>query len=305
MSETECLFVSSRGILKSCTFHSSAPKSSCNNDVGYLIQMVESGQMFDGMSIYVCSDLLCFFIYYILPKVTHPFILVTGDSDATMPFDLLSSAEFERFVNHPYLLRMFSQNMPAAMHPKMVPLPIGLDYHTIASNPSHPWQGSKSGIRNAPKEQEAELLSVVQFAPLFYDRQPRIFMHFTLSNDRFKSRSNAMHRVPAELRDTAQAFMPRKELWQKMAQYAFVLSPYGMGLDCHRTWEALCLGCIPIVLDGAFSDLFSDLPVLKVRDWGDVTAELLDETIQKLKGATFNRNKLHLSYWTDRIRDAL
>jgi hypothetical protein len=36
------------------------------------------------------------------------------------------------------------------------------------------------------------------------------------------------------------------ELYEKI-NYAFVASPYGGGPDCHRTWEALILGCIPIV----------------------------------------------------------
>lgn len=58
--ENECQFVCSRGLLKSCT--STNPKSSCNNDVTYLYEMLSSGKMFHGMSIYVCSELLKFFV---------------------------------------------------------------------------------------------------------------------------------------------------------------------------------------------------------------------------------------------------
>ena len=38
--ENKCYYVSSRGLLKSCDFHSPNPKSSCNNDFNYLIDMI-------------------------------------------------------------------------------------------------------------------------------------------------------------------------------------------------------------------------------------------------------------------------
>lgn len=58
ISENNCHFVCSRGILKSCDFYSLNPKSGCRNDFEYLINMIKSNKMKNGMSIYVCSDLL-------------------------------------------------------------------------------------------------------------------------------------------------------------------------------------------------------------------------------------------------------
>ena len=60
--ENECYFVCSRGILKSCDFHSLNPKSSSKNDYSYLINMISSNNMKDGMSIYVCSTILKYFV---------------------------------------------------------------------------------------------------------------------------------------------------------------------------------------------------------------------------------------------------
>ncbi|CAF4378106.1 unnamed protein product, partial [Adineta steineri] len=37
-------------------------------------------------------------------------------------------------------------------------------------------------------------------------------------------------------------------IYMRNRQYPFWLSPRGNGLDCHRTWEALYLDTIPIVL---------------------------------------------------------
>ena len=89
-----------------------------------------------------------------------------------------------------------------------------------------------------------------------------------------------------------------------MCNYSFVLSPFGNGYDCHRTWEALCLGAIPIVRAKQFKHLFADLPVLNVDEWSDVTPELLQETIRQFKHIykNFNFDKLTLKYWTDQMQ---
>ena len=86
-----------------------------------------------------------------------------------------------------------------------------------------------------------------------------------------------------------------------MSKYAFVLSPLGNGLDCHRTWEALVLGAIPIVKSGPLDPLYSDLPVLIVQEWSDVTPELLQATIENFKQRDFNYAKLDLNYWAAKI----
>jgi hypothetical protein len=39
--ENNCYFVSSRGLLKSCSFHSPKPVSSCPTDIKYLLNMIK------------------------------------------------------------------------------------------------------------------------------------------------------------------------------------------------------------------------------------------------------------------------
>ena len=78
-----------------------------------------------------------------------------------------------------------------------------------------------------------------------------------------------------------------------MIQYKYVISPHGNGLDCHRTWEALVLGCIPIMKSSPLDPLFEGLPVLIVKEWSDIRQELLDN----FQGNNSNLEKLELSYW--------
>jgi hypothetical protein len=60
------------------------------------------------------------------------------------------------------------------------------------------------------------------------------------------------------------------EYRRALANSKFVLSPAGNGFDCHRTWEAMYLGAIPIVrkIHWPFND--KNLPVLIVDDWEDL-----------------------------------
>ena len=87
-----------------------------------------------------------------------------------------------------------------------------------------------------------------------------------------------------------------------MSKYTFVLCPFGVGMDCHRTWEALCLGCIPILCAPIFKKLFEELPVLIVNNWKEITEELLNSTIEKFKNLSFNYDKLLLKYWVEKIK---
>jgi hypothetical protein len=102
-----------------------------------------------------------------------------------------------------------------------------------------------------------------------------------------------------------ETFTKRTINWNLMSKYAFVLSPFGIGMDCHRTWEALCLGCIPIVKTSSIDNLYNDLPVLIVKEWKVITIELLNDTIStfkaKIENNEFNIEKLNLSYWLQLI----
>jgi len=301
--ENLCYFVCSRGLLKSSAFHSLNPMSSCNNDVGYLGKMLTSSKMFDGMSIYICSDLLKFFFYKILPKITNKFVLVTGDSDISVPKEALTNLETTNLINNPFLLKWFSQNTQIQHHDKIIQLPIGLDYHTILRNPNHYWKTEGEG--HLPKHQEDILITFRQQMIPFYKRLPIIYVNFTKTNDRFGQRNSAFEEIPNELLHINQNFTKRTETWKNIMQYAFVLSPFGNGMDCHRTWEALCLGAIPILKAPNFQKMFEDLPVLIVNEWSEITRELLDKTIEDFKTREFKYEKLTLQYWVKMIKNCI
>jgi len=297
--ENLCYYVNSRGILKSCDFHSPNPKSSCNNDTSYLFLMLKMQK--EGMSIYVCSDLLRFFVQNILPKIKNNFIIVSGDSDLCVPREALNLNETNILLNSSYLIKWFIQNTQIQDNNKIVQLPIGLDYHTISNNKNHQWKLPNESY--LPKHQELVLLHIKENSKLFYERIPKIYVNFSKNNDRFGDRKKSLESIPYNLLVINSNFTPRSINWQNITNYTFVLSPFGVGMDCHRTWEALCLGSIPIVRASNFKKMFEDLPVLIVDDWSDINQNLLQKTIIEFTTKEFKYDKLTLSYWVNKIRN--
>ena len=137
----------------------------------------------------------------------------------------------------------------------------------------------------------------------FFERINKIYVNFTTDNDRFKDRMNSLQTISPNLLVINQTFTPRTINWNNIIKYTFVLSPFGIGMDCHITWETLCLGSIPIIKAPNFKKLFEDLPVLIVNIWGEVTEDLLNATIINFKSKIFNYEKLTLEDWRNKIKN--
>jgi hypothetical protein len=82
-----------------------------------------------------------------------------------------------------------------------------------------------------------------------------------------------------------------------MSKLSFVVSPFGHGFDCIRTFEALCLGCIVIMKKSFLDFIYEDLPVLLINEWTEINPALLQKTLDEFKDKQFNYDKLKMDYW--------
>ena len=143
-----------------------------------------------------------------------------------------------------------------------------------------------AGIEQAKKAKKTKLL-YMNFSVNTYVKE-RQFVY-----DLFKNRSyctNAKKRSAAEyLKD--------------LVHHQFVLSPRGNGLDCHRTWEALLMGCYPVVKSSLLNPLYKDLPVVIINGWDEVTEQFLYEKQKEFSGKSFTYEKLYMPYWLNYIRN--
>ena len=83
----------------------------------------------------------------------------------------------------------------------------------------------------------------------------------------------------------------------ELQDHKFMICPQGHGLDCHRNWETLYLRRVPIMKDHPyFRKLMEGFPVLFVRDWPEVTEQLLkDNELLYQMAQTMDLNKLDLN----------
>jgi len=271
--------IASRSILEACDHHIENPESESK-------RLPTTFPQKSGETIYIHPTALTNFAKDYLPNVKFFFVLVSGDSDMTIPDD--NMAICQHILKHPLLLYWFAQNCTKPSQ-KLKQLPIGLDFHTMAKS-NHSW-----GPMTPRELQEHEVntlrrLNVVKTNTCYSN------FHFLINTRYANDRRDAMIKIPKELIYYEPKRIDRVNSWHHMINHTFVVSPHGNGLDCHRTWEALALGCIPIIKTSPLDPMFDGLPVLIVKEWSDINEELLKS---KIVG---NMEKLDLLYWLNLIK---
>ncbi len=251
----------------------------------------------------------------VLPETKGPFVLVISGGDESFPSQCgLSLEQLEKFLLHKNIVHVFAQNCDfEGTHPKISHLPIGLDFHTIA------YKGIRGGWGEigSPQQQEFKLKQIIELSAPTHLRKKRAFVDFQFSDSMHgehkrylqfgEDRTSIFNRLRSTGLIDYGPWMRRSELWKTKVQYAFSISPHGNGLDCHRTWEDLVLGCIVVVKTSSLDPLYEGLPVVIVQDWSEVTAENMDRWFELYKDASTwptYREKLTHRYWIEKIRAA-
>ena len=297
MQENNNIYVSSRGLLKSCDYFSLAQHSSIKQLYNY--PPLEKIKNIKNPSIYICNSAIPHFINIMLQLIDFSFTLVSGDSDDIMPQELLDNTSYNKLLNDNNLTHWFCQNMTLD-HYKITRLPIGLDYHTLTQKPL--W-----GPITSCHDQEKMLIMIKDKSVPFWNRNIKCYgnFQFNIQSKLGYDRKDAFNNINKDLMYYEEKQVSRLITWNKQKDFAFVICPHGGGLDCHRNWEALCLGCIPIVKKSKIDNLYKDLPVLIINDWNIIDNNLLNNTIndfkKKFENNEFNMEKLKLSYWTNLI----
>ncbi|WP_245279151.1 hypothetical protein [Mesorhizobium loti] len=187
-----------------------------------------------------------------LPTIKAPFILMTTDGDCSVPSDLAKDT-VQRLLANPYLVCWYSQNCDGG-HPRIKPFPIGLDLHTPRS-------------LIAPSGMVRQLRTLRAGQGNADRRQPRVFCDFSVSKGSSQRREvlEALDGCPHV--DFLKKRVSQRGIWELYSQYPLVVSTVGNGLDCHRTWELLYLGCIVVTKTSPLDPLYEGLPVIIVDDW--------------------------------------
>lgn len=89
----------------------------------------------------------------------------------------------------------------------------------------------------------------------------------------------------------------REKYLVDLKESKFCFCPRGNGIDTHRMWESLYMGCIPIVKKYHTHDFCHDLPVLFIDEWTEINESYLQSKWEEYSNREWNYEKLKLSYW--------
>ena len=97
-----------------------------------------------------------------------------------------------------------------------------------------------------------------------------------------------------------------QDYYTELSDYKFVISPEGNGIDCHRHYEALLCGCIPIVEENELiMDKYQNLPILYTKDYSEITEEYLNKKYEEFLEKRFDFSRLFLDYYEPEVQDTI
>lgn len=223
---------------------------------------------------FVKTDYLDFFVSNIAPKINFPFILITHESDYPIP------GNHHSLLNHPFLLKWFGMNVHYILHDKLQPVPIGL------ANDEWP-HGNKDTLLSVAEE--------------ILPRTDLVYCNYDIS-------TNPNERTYALNRLSSASFITRDfnkydfaTYLRKVKTHKYIISPPGNSTDCHRVWEAIYLGTIPICLKSVPMVYFRDCPILFIDDWSQITEEFLLSKYETIKQKSIE--KAMFSFYFNQIND--
>tara|TARA_Y100000768_G_C23964079_1_gene676943 strand:- start:685 stop:1515 length:831 start_codon:yes stop_codon:yes gene_type:complete len=207
----------------------------------------------------------------VVPLLDKKFIIISH-------YCPLDSGTNKSLINHPLLIKWYGENMNIK-HEKTCGIPLGLEnLYWGKTNWEFIIKNSKNIKRNL------------------------LYLNFSL--DTHSNRRNIMNILKNNGFSTN-----IKKKWNdyivELSNYKFAISPRGKGVDCHRTWECLYLGVIPIIEKSVQMSFFEDLPILFVDNYECITEDYLNEMYEIFSKKKFNMDKLDVFYWKKIINEKL
>ena len=193
-----------------------------------------------------------------LHLLQNPFILVSHNEDDNV------TEQFLPIANHPLLIHWFAQNL-MIRHTKISWIPIGIANEMWPHGNPGMFLQTCANLASFPKE---------------YD----VFFNFSIH-------TNQGARQPCKtiLEQKGLTFVPTLPLTSYLpvlATHRYAICPPGNGVDCHRIWECLMVGTIPILLRSCFTETIAEtIPCILLNSWEDFSLEQIHQEYPRLSHA--------------------
>ncbi len=226
-------------------------------------------------SIFVYTHLLDSFCADVLPFLRQPFVLITHNSDDCI------TEQHRPLLEDGRLVHWFAQNA-TLFHPQLTALPVG--------PANSQWR-------------HGNLAELARAARRSGEKRKFVYMNFDVgTNPGIRPQVFALLRSREFI--TAVDRSGFENYLSQLGEFKFCISPPGNGPDCHRHWECLYLGVIPILQRSPWTAHFEhQLPMVTIEDWGQLSREFLEREYRRIHETNFDLALLGMDYWRERIRE--
>lgn len=251
-----------------------------------LLQINLFSHLHDGNRFLFCKTDFLSSIFSYISNLTNDVILITGNSDCEINNNIIDQAP----KNIKY---WFAQN---ANSNNIFGIPIGLENSLECKIGGHGYVWPHA----SPKHDAI-------FHAKSKNPSKDIYCNFSLSTNP-QIRKEVLHHCALNSSITIDICEDHNQINQKkysdyvdgILDHKMVVCPEGNGIDCHRVWETLLLGRVPIVKKSKVMNHFSDLPILFVDNWNEIQdLDLIKNKYELVKNNS--AEKLNFKYWMDFI----
>ena len=204
-------------------------------------------------------EALRFFHAEILPRLSAPFVLISGSEDATLPVQIDSRwspfwADTRRIIEEiatsRHLRHWFVENLDSKFSDRVSPLPSGM----VFPDNEIPVAPSLSGV------------------PLLGPRPLKVLCgHRVRAGKQWDLRNsvNALATGPwSDFTTNLTREVTERDFARMMSEHSFVICTEGGGVDpSPKAWQALQHGAIPIIRRSALWEAYRELPCVAIDDW--------------------------------------
>jgi len=201
-------------------------------------------------------------------------------------------------LDNSYLRKWYAWQQIGISHRKIVPIPIGFGMHRV--------RAPSGDSVDAYKKLMLETLTRHEHTP----RSTLLLVSYALHTELYANsgiedpRRVAFRKIksnPSLAVETRRIFTTDEEWLDALATSQFIASPPGWGPDCHRHYEAIAMGCVPIIVsDESLMRMLDGMPVLFINNWDELAqggADFLRAVHSHMETRSYSLDKLFEDYW--------
>lgn len=219
---------------------------------------------------------------------TVPLFLILGRSVYPV------TAAYKAFVKDCNVKHIFAQNCCVEEDEYFTPIPLGVENLHYGSH----GHGSNSlGILLRAMEELGQA-----------ERSDGYFASFSVGTNKIERKeclrfaASTSYTHFGSMAFNTSAIDQQTAFYRKLSSFRFSVCPWGNGIDTHRFWQSLCLGCQPIVRKHAALRSFEDTGAIFIDTWDELTDYSHICALGQDARSRMTPEKVFFDFWRDLIQ---